>query len=97
MSFSVVIEPRALADVQAAIDYYDEQQPGLGKKFAAVLEKEIQYLKQNPFFKIAYKDYRVLPIKKFPFIVFYYIHEKNKTVYITAIFNTYKDTDKYPK
>jgi toxin ParE1/3/4 len=97
MTFVIVIEPRALADFQAAIDYYDEQQTGLGKKFSSVLEKNIRYLSKNPYFKIVYKDYRILPLSKFPYIIFYYVNEENNTVYITAIFNTYQDPEKYPK
>ena len=72
MTFKIVIEPRALADVQSAINYYDEQQAGLGKKFNTVLEKHISYLIKNPFFQVAYKDYRVLPLKKYPFVIFFY-------------------------
>lgn len=97
MKFRVVIEPRALADIQEAIDYYDEQQIGLGKKFNSAVERHIKYLYKNPFFRIAYKDYRILPINKFPFILFFYIDETKNTVYIISVFNTYQDTNKYPK
>lgn len=65
MTFTVVIEPRALADIQTAIDYYEEQQTGLCKKFNSVLDKHIGTLKTNPFFQIVYKDYRVLTVKNF--------------------------------
>ncbi len=33
MAFTLVIDPMALRDVQDAIDYYDDQQAGLGKGF----------------------------------------------------------------
>jgi hypothetical protein len=29
MAFTTVLDPRAINDIQQAIDYYDEQQPGL--------------------------------------------------------------------
>jgi hypothetical protein len=29
MAFTTVLDPRAIKDIQQAIDYYDEQQPGL--------------------------------------------------------------------
>ncbi len=67
MRFAVVIEKRALEDIQKAIDYYDDQKMGLGEKFALVLDKHIVSIAKNPFYKLRYKDYRVLPIKKFTF------------------------------
>lgn len=30
MAFTTVIDPRAMQDIQQTIDYYEEQQPGLG-------------------------------------------------------------------
>ncbi len=44
MKFNVVIEPRALRDIQDAINYYDEQQVGLGEKFKRAFDKHISYL-----------------------------------------------------
>ena len=50
MIFNVVIEPRALADIQDAINYYDEQQIGLGERFKRAVNTHIGYLYKNPFF-----------------------------------------------
>ncbi|MFZ4672532.1 MAG: type II toxin-antitoxin system RelE/ParE family toxin [Flavobacterium sp.] len=73
MSFKIVIEPRAIFDIQEAVDYYDFKQIGLGEYFFQVLEDHIEVVRNNPFFQIRYKDYYGLPIKKFPFIIFYFI------------------------
>jgi plasmid stabilization system protein ParE len=97
MAYQVVIEPRALSDAQQAIDYYDEQQIGLGKKFNNALVNHIDVIKKNPFFKIHYKDYRILPVKKYPYIIIFYINENIQTAYILAIFNTSQNPDKQPK
>ena len=96
MKFNVVIEPRALRDIQDAINYYDEQQLG-GEKFKRAFDKHISYLYKNPFFQITYSDYRALPVKNFPFIILFYIDENTKTVFVSAVFNTYQDINKYPK
>jgi len=37
MAFTFIIDTRAISDIQEAIDYYDEQQAGLGKRFEAEL------------------------------------------------------------
>jgi toxin ParE1/3/4 len=96
MSFTVVIEKRALKDVQKAIDYYDEQQVGLGKKFKNDLDKHITAISKNPFYQLRYKDYRALPIKKFPYLILFYIHENSNTVFITAVFHSKQNTNKLP-
>lgn len=41
MAFSIVIDRRAILDIQEAIDYYDEQQAELGKRFEAALNRNL--------------------------------------------------------
>ena len=97
MSYKIVIEPRAIIDIQDAVDYYDFKQVGLGAYFFLTLEEHIEVLSNNPLFQIRYKDYRGLPIQKFPFIIFYFIDEEKKIVYILSVFNTSLNPKKYPK
>jgi toxin ParE1/3/4 len=97
MIYKVVIEPRAILDIQDAIDYYDSKQSGLGNYFYRVVEDHIKIVAKNPFFQIRYKDYHGFPIRKFPFILLYYIDEKHVTIYIMSLFNTYLNPKKYPK
>ena len=96
MPFDVVIEKRALKDAQKAIDYYDEQRIGLGGKFNTALDNHISTIANNPFYQLRYKDYRALPIKKFPYLILFYIQEESNTVFITAVFQTKQNTDKLP-
>ena len=96
MIFNIVIEPRALVDIQEAIDYYESKQNGLGEYFYQVIDEHLDTLSKNPFFEIRYKDYRGLPTKKFPFIIFYFIDEIVKTVYVMSVFNTSLNPSKYP-
>ena len=65
MIFDLVIEPRAIHDIQDAIDYYESKQTGLGEYFYQTIDENIERLTKNPFFQIRYKDYHGLPIKKF--------------------------------
>lgn len=97
MIYKVVIEPRAILDMQDAIDYYESKQIGLGNYFFQVVEKHIETLYKNPFFQIRYKDYHGFSIRNFPFILLYYIDEKLKTIYIMSVFNTNLNPVKYPK
>lgn len=97
MSYKIVIEPRAITDIQEAVDYYDFKQIGLGAYFFQTLEEHIEVLSKKPLFQIRYKDYRGLPIQKFPFIIFYFTDEEKKIVYIVSVFNTTLNPKKYPK
>jgi hypothetical protein len=97
MSFKTLIEPRALADVQEAITYYDSKQAGLGEKFYNAFSKHLEAIAKNPFYQIRYKDYRALPINKFPYIIFFYLNEKTNTAFIVGVFNTSQSPLKYPE
>ena len=96
MPFTVVIEKRAIKDAQKAIDYYDEQRIGLCEKFNAALNKQIASIAINPFYKFRYKDFRALPILKFPYLIIFYIREDSNTVFISAVFHTKQNTNKLP-
>jgi toxin ParE1/3/4 len=97
MSYKIVIEPRAIADIQNAVDYYEVKREDLGAYFYQIVDEYIESIAKNPFFQIRYKDYHGLPVKIFPYIILYYIDEKEKTVYILSVFNTSQNTTKYPK
>lgn len=97
MAFSVVIDPRAIQDIQQAIDYYEDQQPGLGKKFEAVLNKHLLTLEKNPFFRIRYDSVHCLPVKKFPYMLHFSIDEDQQVVTLRAVFHTAIDPKKWKK
>ena len=69
MNFTILIDARAIQDIQEAINYYNNQQIGLGKKFENKLNKYIVALEKNPFFIVRYNQVRCLPMKKFPYMV----------------------------
>ena len=57
MNYKVVIDPRAILDIQDAVDYYDSKKDGLGHEFYTILEEHFEILVTNPSFQIKYKDY----------------------------------------
>ena len=97
MSYKIVIEPRAIADIQEAVEYYESKREDLGAYFFQIVEEYIELIAKNPFFQIRYKDYHGLPVKIFPYIILYFIDEKEKTIYVLSLFNTSQNTTKYPK
>ena len=96
MAFQVTLEPRAISDIQNAIDYYDEQLPGLGERFKETVDHYIRTIARNPFYQIRYKDYRALPTGKFPYLVIYHVDEDEEIVYVMAVFHSSQNPDKLP-
>ena len=94
MRFNIIIEKRAVQEIQDAVNYYEFKLKGLGEKFTTHLNSQINELKKNPFYQVRYKDYRALPLKKFPYTIVFYLSE-NK-IYIISVFNTYQNPTKLP-
>lgn len=97
MPFKIVIEPRALTDIQNGIDYYEEQLLGLGERFNKTIDHYIRSISNNPFYQIKHNDYRTVPTGKFPFLIVFYVNEETKTVNIMAVFHTSQNQKKLPK
>ena len=87
MTYRVVIDPMAIRDIQQAIDYYDEQQPGLGEKFENTLNNHLLILETNPYFRVRYSNIHCLPLRKFPYMLHFTINKENKLVNIMAVFH----------
>lgn len=97
MPYKVVIEPRALADIQDGIDYYEEQLKGLGERFGSTIDHYIQAISQNPHYQVRYKDYRAVPTGKFPYLIVYYLDEAEQTAYVMAVFHTALNPRRLPR
>lgn len=94
MTYTIFIDIRAIIDIQKAIDYYDEQQVGLGEIFESTLHSHIQTLEKNPLFNIRYDNVRCLPMKKFPYMIHYTVEEINHIVIVRAVFHTSRENKK---
>lgn len=97
MRFKVVIEPRALADIQDGIDYYEEQLEGLGERFSTTVDHYLKSISLNPHYQVRYEDYRAIPTGKFPYLIVYYLNEEQETAYVMAVFHTSQDPKNLPK
>jgi len=97
MLFTILIDPRALQDIQDAVSYYDDQQVGLGAKFENELNEYFQVIEENPYFRIRYDNVRCLPLNKFPFMIHFEVNEEMKRVMVRAVFHTSMNADKWHK
>lgn len=92
--YSLKIEPEALSDIKEAVDWYSKAQKGLGKRFKNTVIKQIDSLSKNPqVYAIRYRDIRCMLIKKFPYMVHFYLNDEDHTVEVLALIST----DRNPK
>lgn len=93
MKYSLEIKEAAVADMQDAYDYYEEQKFGLGERFLDIVETYLErvqnYLRH---YQIKRKPYREAFIIDFPFVVIYEIEESKIIVY--SVFHTSKKPSK---
>ena len=86
LRFKAVVLDLAKMDMQQARKWYNQQQPGLGKKHTADMASTLRKIAANPTsFAVRYKLIRLANFDTFPYAAHFYIDEKNDTVYITAI------------
>ena len=52
MSYKIVIEPRAIAEIQEAVEYYESKREDLGAYFFQIVDEYIESIAKNPFFQI---------------------------------------------
>lgn len=97
MAYKIHLERRALAEVDSALEHYSKINSKVLKNFNTDLQKAYTVLAKNPFFQKRYKEFRVLPLKKYPFIIVFTVNEKEKSVKVFAIFNTNQDPNKLPQ
>jgi plasmid stabilization system protein ParE len=92
--YKVKIEPEALSDIQEITDWYNEAQAGLGKRFQNTAIKQINSLNKDPqIYAIRYKEIRCMLVKKFPYMVHFFINQETSAVEVLAVIST----DRNPK
>ncbi len=94
MGFKIIYNPEVQNDLQSAVNWYNEQQHGLGKRFLSTAKKHLNSLKDSAsHYAIRYDDIYCMPFKKFPYIAHYSIDHDNKT--IKAVFHKSRDPEKW--
>lgn len=92
MTYKLIVKSKALADLENAYDYYEEQSVGLGERFGDELEEMLTYLEKYPqHFPVVKGEYRQALINRFPFVVLYKI--VGNEVIVSAVFHTSRDPD----
>ncbi len=90
-NYQILIEEDAKFDIGEGYDWYLNISQKVSDSFLNQIKPPIYYLEENSFlFQVVYKDYRKVPIKKFPFLIIYKIESQIFKIY--RIFSTNMDT-----
>jgi len=70
----VGFDPDARAEFLLALEYYEECQPGLGRRFRDAVEKELDHVREMPFrFRVLHTPFRRCLVPKFPYSIIFTI------------------------
>jgi plasmid stabilization system protein ParE len=87
--------PSAVLEIETAALWYNSQQTGLGRRFAQAVKTEIRFVCNNPHaFPVRYRGIRAIPLKKFPFLIFYKTDDTNKEIIVISVFHVSQNPDK---
>lgn len=95
--YSIEILKPAEIEFEEAFEYYNEQLPGLGRKFYAEISRYLVSISENPY-KFAAKydnELHFATLKIFPFLIAYWVDEPLKTVFVVSIFHTSRNPKKF--
>ena len=74
LKYELVITPRAIKEIQNAVDFYNSRQRGLGRRFYMDIKRQLSAIAKNPFSRaIRYNDIRLAVLDKFPYAAHYNI------------------------
>lgn len=87
----LLIKPRAIAMMQDAYQWYEEQKQGLGEEFLTELDSYFTKLQSHPeYFGKIKKNFRQAALKRFPYVIVYEIIKTEVVVF--AVFHTKRNS-----
>lgn len=90
MSLPIQFRPEAQEEYDAAIDWYELQQTGLGADLARKVGDSISRISANPLLHAkAYGDVRKATVKRFPYVVLYQVDPTE--ILVVSVFHTSRD------
>jgi hypothetical protein len=92
MRFKAIYAAEFYDDLQENVNWYNEKQAGLGRRFYKAVKEQTAWIKKNPFtIAVRYDDVRCAKVKGFPYMVHFKVFQEIKTIKIIAVFGTPRD------
>jgi len=98
MTYKIKVSSSARSNIREAVAYYRKNvSVKVAQNFIKDYELSLHKIIKNPFFQVYYKDFHGLPLKKFPYVIFYQINTERKLILINAVFHASQNIQKRPK
>ena len=92
MVYEIIVDPAASLDITESIDWYNKAQADLGFRFYKQVQATIKSIHKNPFaFALRYKTTRTALVKKFPYMVHYFVDAEKDVIVVTSVLHTSRD------
>ena len=91
MNYKIVFLKPASKELEESFAWYENKKPDLGLEFVVEIEYYLNLIENNPFLFEKYDDkddLRRIPLIRFPFLIIYWIEEREKIIYIDAVFHS---------
>jgi plasmid stabilization system protein ParE len=86
----VVFRQRAVAEINEAAGWYEDQRIGLGREFADAVSSSIELIKKNPLqYQRVFKDRHRAVVARFRFNLIYFVREDE--IVIVACLHGHRD------
>ena len=96
--YKVLLLPLAKLDIGESAKWYENRQKGLGKKFVQEIRIKMDVIRKNPkAFAVRYKKVRTAVLNIFPYIIHYTVEEKQKTIIVSAVLHTSRNSEIWKK
>ena len=93
----VIFTQRARAELIDAQDWYENEAPGLGRRFRTAVDAVIQRMSANPRqFPVVYRSIRRALLRRFPYALMFVI-EADESLTIIACFHGSRDPEHWQK
>ena len=80
----IVFRPQAANEVRAAHDWYEEQKPGLGGRFADAIDEILQRIaERSSAFPVVHGEMRRAVLRQFPYGI--YFCEASESIVVIAV------------
>ena len=81
MTRGFTMQPEAADEANAAFNWYENQQPGLGGEFYRELTRGFEFILENPLVsRVAYRGLRKRKLNRFPYLVVYQVADDEVSV-----------------
>jgi plasmid stabilization system protein ParE len=96
MTRQVILGPKAERDIQAAYDWYESQQSGLGERWLSLLRDKLEFIRRFPDASpVLYRGIRRAVVSRFPYLVFYVVRPTR--IVVLAVLHGSRSPEAWPR